>query len=287
MAVKTFTPIGGLLRFTEVGVVLKYYNMNRLQITTEGNYVSFPDGNKYLYNDSELTNTFASVEAFADQVGTWKKEGQASSGGGADANAVHVNIAAEISAITSKGTPTTNDFLLIEDAADSNNKKKITIGSIPSAADSTAIHNNIANEITAITAKTSLVNADEILIEDSQAGFIKKSVTFQDLTKVKLQEATSVATLNIDTNLIDQAILTAQAVALTIGAPTGGLTNGKKLIIRIKDDGTARAITFNAVFRAIGVTLPTTTVASKTTYLGLVYNSTNTKWDILAVKTEA
>jgi hypothetical protein len=236
MAVKTFTPVGGLLKFTEVGVVLKYYNMNRLQITTEGNYVSFPDGNKYLYNDSELTNTFASVEAFADQVGTWKKEGQASSGGGADSNAVHVNIAAEISAIT---------------------------------------------------AKTSLVNADEILIEDSEAGFTKKSVTFQDLTKVKLQEAASVSTLNIDTNLIDQAILTAQAVALTIVAPTGGLTNGKKLIIRIKDNGTARAITFNAVFRAMGVTLPTTTVASKTIYLGLIYNSSDSEWDILAVKTEA
>jgi len=39
--------------------------------------------------------------------------------------------AAEINALTAKGTPTTSDLLLIEDAADSNKKKKITIASLP------------------------------------------------------------------------------------------------------------------------------------------------------------
>ena len=78
-----------------------------------------------------------------------------------------------------------------------------------------------------------------------------------------------------------------RAEALTIAAPTGTPVEGQKLIIRIKDDGSARAITFNAIFRAIGITLPTTTVSSKITYLGLVYNSTDTKWDVIATKTEA
>lgn len=53
-------------------------------------------------------------------------------GGGTDPNAVHVNAQSEISGITAKPTPTTNDILLIEDAADNNNKKKITIGDLPS-----------------------------------------------------------------------------------------------------------------------------------------------------------
>ena len=57
-------------------------------------------------------------------------------GGGTDANAVHVNVQSEISAITAKSTPTTSDILLIEDAADSNNKKKITIGDLPSGGSS-------------------------------------------------------------------------------------------------------------------------------------------------------
>ena len=54
-------------------------------------------------------------------------------GGGTDVNAVHVNVASEISGITAKATPTTNDIILIEDAADSNNKKKITIGDLPAS----------------------------------------------------------------------------------------------------------------------------------------------------------
>jgi hypothetical protein len=85
----------------------------------------------------------------------------------------------------------------------------------------------------------------------------------------------------------DMATITAQAAALTIAAPTGSPEDGRKLIIRIKDDGTARGITWNAVFREIGVTLPTTTTISKTTYIGAIYNSADTKWDVMAAATEA
>ena len=46
-------------------------------------------------------------------------------GGGTDANAVHVNAAGEINGITAKASPTASDLLIIEDVADSNNKKKI------------------------------------------------------------------------------------------------------------------------------------------------------------------
>ena len=49
-------------------------------------------------------------------------------------NAIHDNIASEISAITAKGTPVSGDFLLIEDSAASNVKKRITVGSLPVAA---------------------------------------------------------------------------------------------------------------------------------------------------------
>lgn len=47
---------------------------------------------------------------------------------GADATAIHDNVAAEISAITEKVTPIGADLILIEDSADSNNKKKIQVG---------------------------------------------------------------------------------------------------------------------------------------------------------------
>ena len=210
-----------------------------------------------------------------------------SAGGGTDADAVHVNVASEISAITSKGTPTTSDFLLIEDAADSNNKKKITIGDIPASTDATAIHNNVANEITAITEKTTVANIDEFIIEDSGASFVKKSIKRKAIINPISLTTASTATLTVNSDVNDFVVVTAQASALTIAAPTGTPVEGQKLIIRLKDNGSARGITFNAIFRAIGITIPTTTVASKITYLGLVYNSTDTKWDVIATKTEA
>lgn len=92
---------------------------------------------------------------------------------------------------------------------------------------------------------------------------------------------------SLDMDNLDMFIVTAQAGALLFNAPGGTLVQGRKLIIRIKDNWTSRALTYNAVFRAIGVTLPTATTISKTTYMWFVYNSTDTKWDCIAIATEA
>jgi hypothetical protein len=85
----------------------------------------------------------------------------------------------------------------------------------------------------------------------------------------------------------DQYAYTALASGLTINAPTGTPVDGNKLIFRILDNGTTRALTWNATYTVIGVTLPTTTVASKMTYVGCIYNAANTRWDVLAVATQA
>jgi hypothetical protein len=77
-------------------------------------------------------------------------------------------------------------------------------------------------------------------------------------------------------------IVTAQAEAITINNPGGQHLNGKRLIIRIKDNGTARAISFGSEYRATTVALPTTTTLGKAIYLGFMFNSDETKWDILA-----
>lgn len=103
----------------------------------------------------------------------------------------------------------------------------------------------------------------------------------------KVNSQTSTATLTVNSDTTDIEIVTAQAEAISIANPTGTPTQGQKLIYRLKDNGTARAITWNAIFRAIGVTLPTTTTISKTIYVGFIYNSTDTKWDCVAVNEEA
>jgi len=88
-------------------------------------------------------------------------------------------------------------------------------------------------------------------------------------------------------NSNDMFTVTALAANATFAAPSGTPTDGQKLMIRIKDNGTARTLAWNAIYRAIGVTLPTTTVISKTLYVGCVYNSADSNWDVLAVGQQA
>ncbi len=96
----------------------------------------------------------------------------------------------------------------------------------------------------------------------------------------------SSATPTPDADAHDQYNVTALAEAATFGAPTGTPVDGQTLKIRIKDDGTGRAVAWNAIYRAIGTTLPTSTTAGKLIYIGLIYNSIDTKWDCVAVSTE-
>lgn len=60
----------------------------------------------------------------------------------------------------------------------------------------------------------------------------------------------------------------------------------EKMIIRLKDDGTARGISYGSYYRAMGNALPSTTVLLKTMYMGFIWNSTDTKWDLIALAQE-
>jgi hypothetical protein len=84
----------------------------------------------------------------------------------------------------------------------------------------------------------------------------------------------------------DGLVCTALAVPVTIANPTGSWSQMQGYVIRIKDNGTARAISFGTQYRAFGAALPTTTVLGKTTYIGLIYNTTDTKFDVVNVRTE-
>lgn len=113
-----------------------------------------------------------------------------------------------------------------------------------------------------------------------------QTLTNKRVTKrVGTTASSSTPTPNADAN--DVYTVTALAAGATFGAPSGTPTDGQSLIIRVKDNGTARTLAYNAIYRAIGVTLPTTTVISKTIYLGCIYNSADTKWDVIAVAQEA
>jgi len=88
----------------------------------------------------------------------------------------------------------------------------------------------------------------------------------------------------------DQYNVTAAGVNLTINAPSGTPVNGQKLTLRIVDNGTARTLTWtvtSGAYRVVGTTLPTTTVANKTIYVGCIYNAEAIFWDVVAVTQQA
>ena len=97
---------------------------------------------------------------------------------------------------------------------------------------------------------------------------------------------TTDATPDVDSDSYDAVTITAQDAAITDVNVTGTPTNFQKLIFRIKDDGTARAITWGSDFEAKGVALPTTTVISKVQTTGFIYDTVTSKWGCVATVDE-
>lgn len=104
--------------------------------------------------------------------------------------------------------------------------------------------------------------------------------------KPRLQTVVSPAVL---TPTADQDLCQSlgQSGPLTIAAPTGSPSDGQKLLIRLRDEGVAAGLTFNAIYRSMGSSLPITTAANKLMRLGFEYNATDAKWDLIAYDQES
>jgi hypothetical protein len=82
--------------------------------------------------------------------------------------------------------------------------------------------------------------------------------------------------------------VTALNVATTINVPSFGAVNGMSAVIRIKDDGTARGITWAAGYQDVsGIGLPGATVANKLLTVGALYNTASSKWEVQGINQQA
>lgn len=152
----------------------------------------------------------------------------------------------------------------------------ITLSGDVTGSGTTAITATLANSgVTAGTYNSVTVNAKGLVT----AGTAKQIPNVQSVT--------SSATVTPSADMNDLVSINAQAVALTLAAPTGTATDGEKLIIRIKDNGTTQTINWNGVYAAGGATLPTATVAGKWHHVGLIYNSNTTTWLCVAASVQA
>jgi len=143
-----------------------------------------------------------------------------------------------------------------------------------------------ATDTTLARVSAGLISVEGVTVQDVS--------TAQTVTNKRIEpRIVSAASYTTDTGTslsvatTDIFVITAQAGALLFNNPGGTPVQGQKLVIRIKDNATARALTWDTEFRAVGTALPSTTVVSKTLYLGFFYNITDTKWDLVASAQEA
>lgn len=134
---------------------------------------------------------------------------------------------------------------------------------------------------------TSLTTDGYVKDEDDMISDSNNAVPTQQSVKSYVNSFQSTATTSPITPTGDrkknESFVTALANALTINAPSGTPANGNVLILRILDNGTARALSWNGIFSGIVDTLPSTTTLSKILYLLFVYNSTAVKWEMVAL----
>ncbi len=115
----------------------------------------------------------------------------------------------------------------------------------------------------------------------------KRHLADDALPTIRKYSVASTSTLVINAELYEMFDVTALATGLTIGNPTGTFEDGRAALIRVKDNGTARSVGFGSQYRAVGVTLPTATVANKMLYILVRWNLAATKWDVLSIGREA
>lgn len=179
-------------------------------------------------------------------------------------------------------------------------------GGTPSAI---TLTNGTGLPISGLTASTStaigvgtieLGHASDTTVSRSSAGVIAvEGVVIPSISSTntltnkrvtpRVGSTTSSGTPTIDTDAVDCYSITALAADITSMTTnlSGTPTNFQKLIIRIKDNGTSRAITWGASFEAKGVSLPTATTISKVLTVGFLYDTVTSKWGCVASVVEA
>lgn len=117
------------------------------------------------------------------------------------------------------------------------------------------------------------VNIDaQVVTKGDSATLFNKSVV------PRTSSVATVSVLTADATLYDVIEVTALAGPLTVSAPTGTPKNNQRLLFSIKDNGGARALTWNAIFT--DGSLPTATTVGQTTWVGAVYKTSDASWHV-------
>lgn len=121
---------------------------------------------------------------------------------------------------------------------------------------------------------------NEITVSVNLAGSeVNLNITLGGSNSISVSTQTSTATLTPDGSF-DAYEITAQAAGLTISNPSTDYANFDGFVLRVTDNGTARALTFGNKYRAQGDALPTTTTLGKVMIIIAMRDSNTDKYDV-------
>ena len=183
--------------------------------------------------------------------------------GGAAGSTTNINIGSSVAGTTTVNSPT------------------ISLGSTTGATTTGTIELWHASDTTISRSAAGVIAVEGVTVPTISST---STLTNKRITK-RVVTTTDDATAVIDTDITDEYELSAMANATTFTV-TGTPTDWQTLLIRLKDNGSARALTWTMSGGVIGVTLPTTTVISKWSIIGFKYFSSTTSWKAIAVSQE-
>ena len=129
------------------------------------------------------------------------------------------------------------------------------------------------------------LNAGDLYFDTTSNSIqIYSGSVWQTATNARTVVIADAASITINADITDVATQanTQSVGTLTINAPTGTPVNGQKILLRLRSTN-VQTFSFNAIFTGSDdLSLPTTSSgATKYDYLGFVYNSTATKWQLV------
>lgn len=185
--------------------------------------------------------------------------------------------------ISAIATSTSADLLsIISDETGSGNLVFSTSATLSTPTiNGVALFNGNVTISAAITANGSVGSAGQVLTSNATGTYWSTLQTIQPRV-VTTASATSI-TINADTTDIAYMNNTQVAGTFTINAPTGTLVNGQKLMFKLISTN-VQTFSWNAIFvGSTDVSLPTaSTGSSKADYVGFIYDSVASKWQLLA-----
>jgi parallel beta-helix repeat protein len=206
--------------------------------TRYGVNISASTCDENLVEDNDLLNSGLTGE-YNDSGSDTRGAQGLPAGAGSDPTAIHDDTPGEISAVTEKTVPVNADLIIIEDSADSNNKKRVQLGNLPGGASSSPLTTKgDLFGFSTVDARLPVGTDDLVLTADSAETLGVKWATASRtvIRDAVFSEAGTLTTGVGNARLYNLSGVTRTIVGCYVGVGTA--PTGADLIVDVNRDGT-------------------------------------------------